>query len=194
MQEDKRKLLKTLENDNETRRTTIILDRSERDFIKSLIQEGKELGIKPLISKLLDIYRNLMVQDWQYPGEYYCGISRIAFVNVELLNILTGQIPNKQHREIGGKMGEALRVSIQSTLGIDAAKPENWAAVFGRLRSQGFGDFYLKDKFLLLKTPFIVDCEIWKGVMEGLLSVQLETHNAVPPLVFEIKTRNSSPI
>ncbi len=41
--------------------------------------------------------------------------------------------------------------------------------VFNRLKVQGFGDFYLKDKFLLLKTPFIHDCEIWKGIMEGLL-------------------------
>ena len=41
------------------------------------------------------------------------------------------------------------------------------------LRVQGFGDFYLKDKFLLLKTPFIHDCEIWKGILEGLLECRV---------------------
>jgi len=173
--------------ERETKRTTIILEKPEREFIESLIREGKEPGIKPLISKMLDIYKSMNVQDWHFPGEYYCGISRIAFVNVELLNILTQQIPKEKWREIGAKMGDALKVSIQSTLGLDASKQENWAAVFDRLKVQGFGDFYLKDKFLLLKTPFINDCEIWKGTMEGLLGVELETRNSVPPFVFEVK-------
>ena len=175
------------EKNEETKRTTIILEKSEREFIESLINEGKEPGIKPLISKMLDIYRSMMIYDWHFPGEYYCGISRIGFVNVELLNILTQQIPKEKWHEVGEKMGDALKVSIQSTLGIEANKQENWEKIFERLKVQGFGDFYLKDKFLLLKTPFINDCEIWKGIMEGLLGVELETRNSVPPLVFQIK-------
>jgi hypothetical protein len=177
---------------DEAKRTTIILERSEREFIESLIKEGKEPGIKPLISKMLDIYKSMMIYDWHFPGEYYCGISRTAFVNVELINILTQQIPKEKWLVVGEKMGDALKVSIQSTLGIDASKPENWEAIFNRLKIQGFGDFYLKDKFLLLKTPFIHDCDIWKGIMEGLLGVELETRNSVPPLVFEIKPKSAS--
>ena len=173
----------------EAKRTTIILEKSEREFIESLIRDGKEPGIKPLISKMLDIYKSMMIYDWRFPGEYYCGISRIALVNVELFNILTQQIPKEKWREIGEKMGDALKVSIQSTVGIEAGEQKNWEKIFERLKVQGFGDFYLKDKFLLLKTPFINDCEIWKGIMEGLLSVELETRNSAPPLVFEIKKR-----
>jgi hypothetical protein len=194
MQNNKPRIPDELKDKDEgTKRTTIILEKRERDLVKSLIKEGKEPGIKPLISKMLDIYKNMMIYDWQYPGEYYCGISRVALVNVELLNILTQQIPKEKWGEVGVKMGEALKVSIQSTLGVDASNQENWQAVFKRLKVQGFGDFYLKDKFLLLKTPFINDCEIWKGIMEGLLSVELETHNSVPPMVFEIKKHNSTP-
>ena len=182
------------EKSEDAKRTTIILERNEREFIESLIREGKESGIKPLISKMLDIYKSMMVYDWDFPGEYYCGISRTAFVNVELLNILTQQIPKEKWPAVGEKMGDALKVSIQSTLGVDAGIPENWEAIFDRLKIQGFGDFYLKDKFLLLKTPFIHDCEIWKGILEGLLSVELETRNSVPPMVFEIKKQKLSPI
>ncbi len=171
----------------EAKRTTIILEKTEREFIESLIRDGKEPGIKPLISKMLEMYKSMMVYDWHFPGEYYCGISRIALVNVELFNILTQQIPKENWHECGKRMGEALKVSIQSTLGIEASEQANWEKVFERLKVQGFGDFYLKDKFLLLKTPFINDCEIWKGIMEGLLSIELETRNSVPPLVFEIK-------
>jgi hypothetical protein len=173
----------------EARRTTIILEKNEREFIESLIKDGKEAGIKPLISKMLDIYKSMMIYEWHFPGEYYCGISRIALVNVELFSILTQQIPKEKWHEMGEKMGDALKVSIQSTLGIEAGEQENWEKVFERLKVQGFGDFYLKDKFLLLKTPFINDCEIWKGIMERLLSLELETKNSVPPLVFEIKNR-----
>jgi hypothetical protein len=175
------------ERNEEAKRTTIILEKGEREFIESLIAEGKESGIKPLISKMLDIYKSMMIYDWRFPSEYYCGISRVALVNVELFNILTQQIPRQQWHEIGRKMGDALKVSIQSTLGIEAGEQANWERVFERLKAQGFGDFYLKDKFLLLKTPFINECEIWKGIMEGLLSVELETKNSAPPLVFEIK-------
>ena len=182
------------EKNEDAKRTTIILEKSERQFIESLIKDGKELGIKPLISKMLDIYKSMMIYDWRFPGEYYCGISRIALVNVELFNILTQQIPKERWREIGTKMGDALKVSIQSTLGIESSDQENWEKVFERLKVQGFGDFYLKDKFLLLKTPFINDCEIWKGIMQGLLSVELETKNSVPPFVFEIKNRKQPSI
>ena len=179
------------EKSEDAKRTTIILEKGEREFIESLIKEGKEPGIKPLISKMLDIYRSMMIYDWHFPGEYYCGISRTAFVNVELINILTQQIPKEKWHSVGEKMGDALKVSIQSTLGVDASKQENWEAIFKRLKVQGFGDFYLKDKFLLLKTPFINDSEIWKGLMERLLGVELETRNSVAPLVFEIKAPSS---
>ena len=188
MQDSTRKTREMPKDRNvEAKRTTIILEKDERDFIEGLIREGKEPGIKPLISKMLDIYKSMMVYDWRFPGEYYCGISRIALVNVELFNILTQQIPKEQWHETGAKMGDALRVSVQSTLGLDSGQPENWEKVFDRLKVQGFGDFYLKDKFLLLKTPFINESELWKGMLEGLLDVELETRNSLPPLVFEIK-------
>ena len=187
MQSNKKRLNQRAEHSEEARRTTIILDKDERDFIDQLIKDGKEPGIKPLISKMLDVYRSMMIYDWRFPGEYYCGISRIAFVNVELINILIQNTPKEKWHDIGKKMGDALKVSIETTLGIDAAKQENWEAVFTRLRVQGFGDFYLKDKYLLLKTPFLNDAELWEGMLEGLFGIKLETKNSVPPLVFEIK-------
>jgi hypothetical protein len=195
MQEDKRKRLEDIVNKGEesTKRTTIILEKDERDFVDQMIKEGKEPGIKPLISKMLDVYRSMMIYDWRFPGEYYCGISRIAFVNVELLNILIQQIPKEKWREIGKEMGVALKVSMETTLGLQAAQRENWESIFKRLRVQGFGDFYLKDKYLLLKTPFIGYPELWEGILEGLFDVALDMKTTAPPLVFEIKTQQTLP-
>jgi muconolactone delta-isomerase len=194
MQEDKEKKLQELISKNETsaKRTTIILEKEEREFIDSLIKEGKEPGIKPLISKMLDVYRSMMIYDWRFPGEYYCGISRIAFVNAELLNILISNVPMEKWRDIGKNMGAAARISIETAIGIKATDRGKWPDVFKRLRVQGFGDFYLKDKYFLIKTPFISESEIWAGFLEGLLGIELDVKTTSPPLVFEIKENPDS--
>jgi hypothetical protein len=186
----KKRLEEMVTKDAETKkRTTIILEKDERDFIDQLIKEGKEPGIKPLISKMLDVYRSMMIYDWRFPGEYYCGISRIAFVNVELLNILIQQIPKEKWCDIGKTMGAALKVTMETTLDLKTSQKENWENVFKRLRVQGFGDFHLKDKYLLIKTPFIGYPELWEGILEGLLNIELDMKTAAAPLVFEIKTK-----
>jgi len=191
MQPGNRKRLDEITNKNQetTKRTTIILEKEEREYIDSLIRERKEPGIKPLISKMLNIHKNLTIYDWRFPGEYYCGISRIAIVNVELLNILTQQIPKEKWREIGRKMGSALKVSLETTLGLQTTQRENWQNVFDRLKVQGFGDFFLKDTYLLLKTPFISEVEIWQGILESLFEIELDIKNCVPPIVFQIKSK-----
>ncbi len=175
-------------NKSSPKRTTIILEEDERNFIDTLIREGKEPGIKPLISKMLDIYRSMMIYDWRYPGEYYCGISRIAFMNIELANILIQNIPSEKRLEVGKKMGEATKVSMEATLGIQTTSREKWPEVFKRLRVQGFGDFYIKDKYILIKAPFINEPEIWFGFLEGLFGIELDVKSATPPFVFELKS------
>jgi len=174
------------------RRTTIILDDYEREYIDFLVSSGKEAGIKPLISKMLDIYRNLMVSDWHFPGEYYCGISRTAFVNIELLNLLIQQVPKDKWREVGRNMGAALKVSLETTLELSFVTRESWESVFHRLSVQGFGEFYTKDRYLLAKAPFINEPEILAGILEGLLNVELNPKNTAPPLVFEIRKEVAS--
>jgi len=189
MQDEKEEHIEEILNKNKSsaKRTTIILEKEEREFIDKLIREGKEPGIKPLISKMLDVYRSMMIYDWRFPGEYYCGISRIAFLNIELVNILIQNIPRDKWREVGRSMGEAAKVSMEATLGIQTSNQEKWLEVFKRLRVQGFGDFYLKDKYLLIKAPFISESEIWAGFLEGLLGVELDIKTSTPPFVFEIK-------
>lgn len=178
-----------LKTKDSAKRTTIILDREERDYIDSLISERKEQGIKPLFSKMIDIYRSMMVYDWRFPGEYYFGISRIALVNVELLNILIQNIPKEKWREIGRKIGVGLKVSMETTFELPTETKDCWDNIFKRLRVQGFGEFCIKDKYLLAKTPFINEPEFLAGVLEGLLEVDLDLKNTVPPLIFETRKR-----
>jgi hypothetical protein len=168
------------------KRTTIILDDEEREYIDSLIEKGREPGIKSLISKMLDVYRSMGVYDWKYPGEYYCGISRVAFVNVEFIDTMLKYIPEEKWREVGLKMGEAARVSMEATLNLETTNREKWPDVLKRLRIQGFGDFYLRDKFIIVRTPFMNNHEVWGGFLESLLGVSLKAKTLTPPLIFEI--------
>jgi len=168
------------------KRTTIILDDEEREYIDSLIEKGREPGIKPLISKMLDVYRSMMIYDWKYPGEYYCGISRVAFINVEFIDTLLKFIPEEKWREVGRETGEAAKVSMEATLNIETTNREKWPDILKRLRVQGFGDFYLRDKYIIVRTPFINNPEVWGGFLESLLDVRLEVRTLTPPLIFEI--------
>ena len=86
-------------------------------------------------------------------------------------------------------MGDATRVSIETTMGIQTDQREKWGDVFKRLRVQGFGDFYLKDKYILIKTPFINESDIWAGLLEGLLGIDLDVKTTSSPLVFEMKEK-----
>jgi hypothetical protein len=192
MQEDKEKKLEEImkKSEESAKRTTIILEKEEREFIDSLIREGKEPGIKPLISKMLDVYRSMMIYDWRFPGEYYCGISRVAFINLELVNTLIQYIPKEKWHELGVKMGEAAKISMEATLNIQTIDREKWQEVFKRLRVQGFGDFYLKDKYILIKTPFLGESDIAAGFLEGLLGVELDAKATAAPFVFEIKEKS----
>ena len=168
------------------KRTTIILDKSEREYIDQLISQGKEHGIKSLISKMLEIYRNLRIFDWKFPGEYYIGISRVAFLNVEFIDILLNYIPKDKWKEVGNKIGEMAKVSLEASIDIETHNRNKWMEVFKRLHVQGFGDFYLKDKFVIIRTPLIGNSEFLGGFMETLLGVRLESRTPTPPLVFEI--------
>jgi hypothetical protein len=172
--------------DRSIKRTTIILDEDERDYIDSLINEGREPGIKPLISKMLDVYRSMRIYDWKFPGEYYIGISRVAFLNVEFLDILLSYIPEEKWKEVGQKIGKIAKVSMEASVDIETTDKETWPEVFKRLRVQGFGDFYLKDKFVIIRTPLISNSEFLCGFIESLLGISLEGRTATPPLVFEI--------
>jgi len=168
------------------KRTTIILDENEREYIDSLIQQGREPGIKPLISKMLDVYRSMSIYDWKFPGEYYIGISRVAFLNVEFIDILLNYIPENKWKEVGRKIGEMAKVSLEASIDIETTNRERWPEVFKRLRVQGFGDFYLKNKFVIIRTPLISNSEFLCGFIESLLGISLEARTLTPPLVLEI--------
>ena len=135
---------------------------------------------------MLDVYRSMRIYDWKYPGEYYIGISRVAFINVEFIDIFLKYIPKEKWREVGQKIGEMAKVSLEASIDIETVKRERWPEVFKRLRVQGFGDFYLKDKFIIIRTPLISNSEFLCGFIESLLGISLEVRTVTSPLVFEV--------
>jgi len=171
---------------DEVKRTTLILEKEDRKYIDQLIKDGKESGIKSLISKLLNIYQKLMICNWDFPGKYYYGISRVAFINAELINVLIQNTPKEKLYETGKKMGELLKVSIDIVIHVDASKSENWEEAFKQLSVQGLGCFELKDKYLLLKESFFNEPLLLEGIIEGLFGIKVQTKTLTSLIVFEI--------
>jgi len=169
-----------------SKRTTIIFDEKDREFLDNLIKENKEQGIKSFISKMFDVYRSMAIYDWKYPGEYYSGISRVAFIHQELLNILFELIPKEKRRETGRKVGEALRTSITASQNIDIKKREKWPDMLKHLRILGYGVLLLKDNMIIARNPFISDVEPLQGLLEGVFDVNLKAKTNVSPIIFEI--------
>lgn len=167
------------------KRTTIILDEKDRNYMDRLIAEGREPGIKPFISKMFDVYRNMTVHDWKYPGEYYCGTSRVAFFSQENLSVLLGCVPEKELRRVGKRMGEATSISLKTGLDIDPRQSGNWQEVLKRLRLFGYGDLTSKENMIVVRNPFINSLQVLQGFLEGLLGVQLEAKTTTTPFIFE---------
>ncbi len=116
----------------------------------------------------------------------------MAFVNVELINILLQFIPEQKWRDVGQKLGEAARISMEATLNLEASNQESWPDVLKRLRVQGFGDFYVRDKYLVIKAPFVNNYEVLCGFLESLFDIRMEPRTMNPPFVFEVITKVSS--
>jgi len=168
------------------KRTTVIFEDKDRQYLEQLIREGKEPGIKPFISKMFDVYRSMAIYDWKFPGEYYVGISRVAFFSQENLQHLVTLLPTGNFREIGRKLGETTAISMEASLNFDPHKEENWPKVLERLRVFGYGDLIVRDGHIVVKNPFITDLTLLAGFLEGVLGSKLEAKITTSPIVFEV--------
>ncbi len=167
------------------KRTTIIFDEGDRLYLEQLIKEGKEPGIKPFISKMFDVYRDMTVSEWK-AGEYYVGVSRVAFFSQENLGVLIDLLPKDKLEETGRRLGESTGVAVEASQNLNPRKKENWPKVLERLKVFGYGDLMLRDNFIVAKNPFITNLTVLEGFFEGVLGCALEPRITTSPIVFEI--------
>lgn len=168
------------------KRTTVIFEDKDRLYLEQLIRDGKEPGIKPFISKMFDVYRSMAMYDWKFPGEYYVGISRVAFFSQENLQQLVELIPEDRMAATGRQLGETTSVSIGASQNLDPHKMENWPRILERLRVFGYGDVILREDFIVVKNPFIANLTFLTGFLEGVLGTNLEARITTSPIVFEV--------
>jgi hypothetical protein len=168
------------------KRTTVIFDQKDRQYLESLIRDGKEPGIKAFIAKMMAVYRTMAIHDWKFPGEYYIGVSRAAFFSQQDIQLLIDLIPEESRRQAAQKIGEVTAISIRTSLNIDPHQRENWPTVLGRLQVFGYGDLTLRDDYIVVKNPFISNLTFLTGFLEGVLASRLEPKITTSPLVFEI--------
>ena len=128
----------------------------------------------------------MAMYDWKFPGEYYVGISRVAFFSQENLQLLVDMIPEDQLLPTGQKLGETTAISIEASQNIDPHKKENWARVLERLRIFGYGDLILREEYIVAKNPFINNITFLTGFLQGVLGSTLEARITTSPIVFEV--------
>lgn len=168
------------------KRTTIIFEEKDRQYLEQLIKDGKEPGIKSFISKMFDVYRSMAIYDWKFPGEYYVGVSRVAFFSQENLNALIDLIPKDKLRDTGRKLGEVTALSLHASLNVDPSRKDTWPRILERMRVFGYGDIVFRDNFIVVKNPFLNNLPLLGGFLEGLLRCSLETRITTSPIVFEV--------
>ena len=171
------------------KRTTVIFDQRDRQYLENLIRDGKEPGIKPFIAKMVDVYRTMAIHDWKFPGEYYIGISRAAFFSQQDIQLMIDLIPEEDRRQAAQKIGEVTAVSIRTSLNLDPHQRENWPKILERLTVFGYGDLTLRDNYIIVKNPFISNLTFLTGFLEGVLDSRLEPKITTSPLVFEISEK-----
>ena len=174
------------------KRTTIIFDQRDRQYLENLIRDGKEPGIKPFIAKMMDVYRTMAIHDWKFPGEYYIGLSRAAFFSQQDIQLMIDLIPEENRHDAAKKIGEVTALSIQASLNVDPHERENWPLVLERLRVFGYGDLVLRDDYIVVKNPFISNLNFLTGFLEGVLNLTLVPKITTSPLVFEISQEKFS--
>lgn len=167
------------------KRVSEIFEERDGPHLERLITKLNEPGIKPFVSRMFDIYRTMAMYDWKLPGEYYVGASRVAFFNQESLQYLIDRIPGLELRETGRDLGTTMGVSLGASHNFDPRKRENWPKVLERLRVFGYGDLFLREGYIIAKSPFIADSTLLTGFLEGALGVRVETR-ATSPLVFRV--------
>jgi hypothetical protein len=168
------------------KRTTIIFDQRDRQYLEQLIRDGKEAGIKPFIAKMINVYRTMAIHDWKFPGEYYIGMTRMAFFSQQYIDLIVNLIPEEEQRDAAQKIGKVSAASIQAGLDLDPHKRENWFKVLERLKVFGYGDIILRDDYIVVRNPFINNLTFLTGFLEGVLNSKLEAKITTSPLVFEI--------
>ena len=176
------------------RRTTVILDEKDREYLNELIEKGEEQGVKPFLSKMMGIYRELSIYDWKYPGEYYCGFSRVALFSRENLDILIESLPKDEYRKIGERMGNSTASSFRANLNIEPTQRENWTKVLERLSLLGYGEVTLRGNAIMAKNPFINDIEILLGFMEGLLGCSFVAKTTISPIIIEAQATKETEV
>jgi hypothetical protein len=169
-----------------SKNSTSITEEKARQYLEELTKSENEPGIRPFVSRMFDIYRNMAMYDWKLPGEYYVGKSRVAFFNQENLQYLIDIIPGLELREAGRELGARMAVSLGAGHNFDPREKSNWPKVLERLRVFGYGDFFLREDYLVTKNPFIANRPLLTGFLEGLLGAKLEPRRTTSPIVFKV--------
>jgi len=148
------------------------------DFLDGLVARGVRHSRKEVILEALSYYKALDMVSWR-PPVYQLGGSRVVIIDSECLSELAraaeGSAEGAERlREVGRKVGRALRDRLIASGLLERAGLENPSGVFEFLKALGWGLLRTSgDGRRVVAVQLAVPPPLLHGYLEGLLGAEL---------------------
>jgi hypothetical protein len=159
--------------------TTVDIPKELMDFLDGLVARGLRHSRKEVILEALSYYKALDMVSWR-PPVYQLGGSRVVIIDSECLSELarvaegSGAEGAERLREVGRKVGRALRDRLIASGLLERADLEDPGGVFELLKALGWGLFKTSgDGRRVVAVQLAVPPPLLHGYLEGLLGVEL---------------------
>jgi len=156
--------------------TTVDIPKELMDFLDDLVARGVRHSRKEVILEALSYYKALDMVSWR-PPIYQLGGSRVVIIDSECLSELAraAEGPGAERlREVGRKVGRALRDRLIASGLLERADLEDPGGVFEFLKALGWGLFKTSgDGRRVVAVQLAVPPPLLHGYLEGLLGVEL---------------------
>jgi hypothetical protein len=151
--------------------TTIDFPEETKQYVDSLLKNGKVKSLKALISDMLAFHKAFSMNEWNDNIFYFFGL-RHAFFSQRSLRLLIENIKSEKRLEMGRRMGQTWIDAHFAKYGGPIIK-EKWQQAFKILENVGWGTFEMFGKTLVVKRSFL-PIEILHGYLETGMQVKLE--------------------
>lgn len=165
-------------------KATLFISADKREKIR---RSG--LSLEEFCDRLIDTQERFSMDQWT-DGCFWIGFFRVCFLKTETLNYLLDHFEDNDLLKMGRELGEKAK-SIQNYLSkLNSVDNVSIMELLEHLNAvYGWGNFTLKNKIIIIKTPVFTKPYFIQGYLEGILNVRLTIIESLPDrMVFNISS------
>ncbi len=162
------------EEEDKKRIISVTMSQSLVSKIDGLVQERIGRSRAQLIEDAVRWFIDLTVYKWSERG-IYVDSSRVVLESETLSSLFFSKLTPADQYELGITAGAQTPVAdvVRLFYGKDPQDPKNFPLVFRLLQDQGWGAFSLRDRLIVIGSPFY-PAPFMRGYLESLLKKKLE--------------------